>query len=198
MAYPSTLNMTVRRPVMDEFIDDAQLLRIGDRNAWDALYSSTSRRTYRVLYYITRAKQTVLEEMNQDVWLSAIQSIERFDSTCGTAVDWVLGIARHKALTFLRRHYASRVVCIGGSGDLPESTIHQDDPMLVSENALLVRASLESLPENWQYVLRQKYQSGLSVREIADSMETTPKAVESTLSRARHRLRKLLCELTEE
>ena len=104
-----------------------------------------------MLYYITSAKQTVLEEMNQDVWLSAIQSIDRFDATRGTAVDWVLGIARHKGLTFLRRHYASRVVCVGGSGDLPELMIHEDDPLLVSERAAFVRASLESLPENWQY-----------------------------------------------
>lgn len=181
----------------DEFID-VQLLRIGDRSAWDALYLSSSRRTYRVLYHLTNAKQAVLEEMNQDVWLSAIQSIERFDATRGTAVEWVLGIARHKGLTFLRRHYASRVVSVGGSGDLPESIVHNEDPLLLSERSSLIRASLESLPENWQYVLRQKYQSGLSVREIADLMDATPKAIESTLSRARQRLRELLRETTEE
>lgn len=181
----------------DEFID-VQLLRIGDHNAWDALYSSTGRRTYRVLFHLTNAKQTVLEEMNQDVWLSAIQSIDRFDATRGTAVDWVLGIARHKGLTFLRRQYASRVVCVGGSGDLPESIVREHDHLLVSERAAMVRASLESLPENWQYVLRQKYQAGLSVREIADLIDATPKAIESTLSRARQRLRDLLRELTKE
>lgn len=181
----------------DEFID-VQLLRIGDHNAWDALYSSTGRRTYRVLYYLTNAKQAALEEMNQDVWLSAIQSIDRFDATRGTAADWVLGIARHKGLTFLRRHYARRLVCVGGSGDLPESIVCEDDQLLVSERAALVRASLESLPENWQYVLRQKYQAGLSVREIAESMGATPKAIESTLSRARQRLRELLRESTED
>ncbi len=177
----------------DEFID-VQLLRIGERSAWDALYCSSGRRTYRVLSLLTGAKQPVLEELNQDVWLSAIQSIDRFDATRGTAVDWVLGIARHKGLTYLRKHYSRRVVCVGDSGNLPESLVHEQDQLLVAERAAMVRASLESLPENWQYVLRQKYQAGLSVREIADLMDATPKAIESTLSRARQRLR----ELTEE
>lgn len=181
----------------DEFID-VQLLRIGDHDAWDALYSATCRRTYRVLSHLTNAKQNVLEELNQDVWMSAIQSVERFDASRGTAVEWVLGIARHKGLTFLRKHYSSRVVCVGGSSELPESKVHDEDQLLAAERASLLRASLESLPENWQYVLRQKYQFGASVREIAEMMDATPKSIESTLSRARHRLRDLVRELIEE
>ncbi|MEW4530182.1 sigma-70 family RNA polymerase sigma factor [Maioricimonas sp. JC845] len=181
---------------MTDEVVDVQLLRMGDRDAWDALYAATCRRTYRVLYHLTAAKQSVLEELNQDVWLSAIQSIDRFDATRGTAADWILGIARHKGLTFLRRQYASRVVCVGGSGDLPEPTATVDDDHDAVERAALLRAAIESLPENWQYVLRQKYQSGRSVREIADLMDATPKSVESILSRARQRLRDLLREPT--
>ena len=181
----------------DDFID-IQLLSIGDHRAWDALYSSACRRSYRVLYHLTAAKQSVLEELNQEVWLSAIQSIDRFDATRGTAVDWVLGIARNKGLTYLRKQYAIRVVCIGGNGDLPELSVIDDDQLLAAERSALLRASLESLPENWQYVLRQKYQSGLSVQEIADLMESTSKAIESTLSRARQRLRDLMRESDSE
>ena len=176
---------------------DVQLLRIGDRDAWDALYSATCRRTYRVLYHLTTAKQNVLEELNQEVWLSAIQSIDRFDATRGTAADWVLGIARHKGLTFLRRQYTNRVVCVGGSNNLPESSVRDNDQLMADERTALLRASLESLPENWQYVLRQKYQSGLTVREIADLTESTQKAIESILSRARQRLRHLMRESME-
>jgi RNA polymerase sigma-70 factor (ECF subfamily) len=69
---------------------------------------------------------------------------------------------------------------------------------VAAERAALLRASLESLPENWQYALRQKYQAELSVREIADLMESTPKAIESILSRARQRLRDLMHESTSE
>ena len=134
----------------------------------------------------------MLEELNQDVWLSAIESIGHFDATRGTAVDWVLGIARHKGLAFLRKQYANRVTCVGGSADLPIQGLIPEDQLVVAERGRLLRAAIDSLPENWQFVLKQKYQFSLSVREIADLLESTPKAVESTLSRARARLRELM------
>lgn len=151
-----------------------------------------------MLFHLTAAKQSVLEELNQEVWLSAIKSIDQFDASKGTAVDWVLGIARNKGLTFLRRLYASRVVCVGGSNELPESIVTNEDQILITERAALLRASLEALPENWQSVLQNKYHLGLSVREIAELMRTSPKAIESILSRARQRLRDLMRASTEE
>ncbi|QEG43816.1 RNA polymerase sigma factor [Roseimaritima ulvae] len=181
----------------DELID-VQRLRVGDHQAWDALYSSACRRTYRVLYHLTGAKQSVLEELNQDVWLSALQSIERLDATRGTAVDWVLGIARHKGLTYLRKHYANRVVFVGAGGDMPDLSFADDGPSPAHERAMWLRAAIESLPEHWQYVLRQKYHVGLTVQQIADQMDRTPKAIESTLSRARARLRELVSEWKDE
>lgn len=85
-----------------------------------------------------------------------------------------------------------------GVDDLTESSVVEDDQLVAAERASLLRATLESLPENWQYVLRQKYQFRLSVREIADLVDSTPKAIESTLSRARQRLRDLMRETNSE
>ena len=150
-----------------------------------------------MLYYVTTAKQSVLEELNQDVWMTAIESIGRFDISRGTVVDWILGIARHKGLTFLRRHYTNRVVYAGSSDELPEIGADDDDHLVAAERVALIRASLESLPANWQYALRQKYQLGVSVRDIAQRMDSTPKAIESILSRARHRLREIIRESSE-
>jgi DNA-directed RNA polymerase specialized sigma24 family protein len=36
--------------------------------------------------------------VNQEVWLLAIENIDKFDSTRGAFRDWLLGIARHRAL----------------------------------------------------------------------------------------------------
>ncbi len=183
--------MTAKSLAMEE-IFDTQHLRAGDRHVWDRLYTSTCRRTYHILSHLTNAQQQVLEELNQEVWLSAIQAIRNFDATQGTAVDWVLGIARHKGLDFLRKHYKNRVTCVGGSGDLPMPSVIPEDQLLIAERERLLRAAIESLPEKWQFVLKQKYHLSLSICEIANLLESTPKAVESTLSRARARLRELL------
>ena len=179
-------------------LHDEQLLRGRDTDAWDTLYRSTCRRTYRVLHHVTGATQTELEELNQDVWLSAIQSIERFDATRGTAQDWVLGIARFKGLTWLRKQYNNRFVFVSGSFEMTEHWATPESTIEFADRAALLRATIESLPENWQYLLRQKYEAGLTVNEIAELTGATPKAVESTLSRARQRLRDLFRETLDQ
>lgn len=173
---------------------DSNRLRDRDSDAWDALYLATCQRTYRVLSSVTGATPTVLDDLNQDVWLSAIESIEGFDATRGTASDWVLGIARYKGLSYLRKIYASRIVYVGQISDLSEHAAARDIETDDAERAALLRGSIESLPENWQLVLRQKYEKGLSVKDIAELVGATPKAIESTLSRARQRLRELFHE----
>jgi RNA polymerase sigma-70 factor, ECF subfamily len=169
---------------------DPHLLRERDSETWDALYMSTCRRTYRVLSHVTGASRLVLDDLNQDVWLSALESIEGFDATRGTAQDWILGIARFKGLNYLRKKYSSRLAYVGDC-----SALHEQPEVSASaeaaECAAVLRGSIESLPENWQFVLKQKYHAGMSVKEIAELAETTPKAIESTLSRARQRLREL-------
>lgn len=172
-----------------EFID-TQLLCQRHPETWDLLYTSTCRRTYRVLAHVTGAVPSVLEELNQDVWLSAIECIEGFDATRGTAQDWVLGIARLKGLHYLRKKYQQRLAYVGSYADLIDPS---DDlaALETAERAALLRGAIESLPESWQLVLRQKYGDGLTVKQIAALCETTPKAIESTLSRARQRLREL-------
>ena len=57
------------------------------------------------------------------------------------------------------------------------------------ELARMVRVALDHLPIHYGNVLDLKYIRGLSVREIAERLETTNKAVESTLTRARQAFR---------
>jgi len=66
------------------------------------------------------------------------------------------------------------------------------DPRYEPENEMaeensrqLILALLDHLPSNYGRVLEAKYIEGLTMREIASQLNTTPKAVESILSRAR-------------
>jgi RNA polymerase sigma-70 factor (ECF subfamily) len=175
---------------------DLEPLRQRDSQAWDHLYQSCAARTYRVLYHITKAERSVLEELNQAVWLAAIESVSGIDGTRGTPQDWVLGIARFHALSYLRRKYRNRVVAVGCGSGWPAAEVDRETEAR-TERLGLIRASIESLPEHWQYVLSQKYEHGRSVKEIADLSHCTVKAIESILSRSRQRLRELTREQTE-
>lgn len=182
---------------MDSELTNTILLSRRDSRAWDALYMLSSKSTYRVLYLVTGESATVLEELNQEVWLSAIESIERFDESRGSAHDWILGIARFKGLSFLRKKYATRLAFVGAFDQLMSISSTDETNAERNELVALVRATIESLPESWQFVLRQKYELDLSVKDIAQLAGISAKAVESTLSRARQRLRELLKETLE-
>lgn len=52
-----------------------------------------------------------------------------------------------------------------------------------------VQITLDYLPDRYGDVLEWKYLQGLSVNEIAERLASTPKAVESLLTRARHAFR---------
>ena len=174
---------------------DAERLRTLCPQEWDTLYQLGSRRTYRVLYHVTKAESRVLEELDQSVWLAAMEGIETYDVRRGTPLDWVLGIARYKGLSYLRQKYRAKVVVMER---LPAVSLAQESltgSEWIGEKSRILRACIESLPERWQYVLRQKYEIGLSVKDIAELTGTSAKAVESTLSRARHRLRELVDDL---
>lgn len=57
------------------------------------------------------------------------------------------------------------------------------------ELARLIRVALDNLPIRYGNALEWKYLKGLSVRQIADRLELTPKATESLLARARKAFR---------
>ncbi len=170
---------------------DLDRLRQRDSLAWGQLYDLCAQRTYRVLYHVTKAEQNVLEELNQAVWLAAIETIDRMDGTRGTPQDWILGVARFQGLTYLRRKYRNRVVTVGSGASFPIFDEVTPDLERRTERLGLLRACIESLPENWQFILRQKYEQGMSVKEIAESSGSTVKSVESVLSRSRSRLREM-------
>lgn len=173
--------------------NQVEQLRRRDATAWDLLYAENVTRTYRALYHLTGAKAWIIEELNQDVWLSAIESIENFDGKKGSPEDWILGIARFKGLTYLRKYARERVTMVGVAvPSLVAESESIESEMETQERVGVLRACLACLPEHWQRTLRWKYSQGKSVKEIACLMGATPKSVESILSRARSRLRELV------
>jgi RNA polymerase sigma-70 factor (ECF subfamily) len=72
---------------------------------------------------------------------------------------------------------------LASGGDGPDAEI---DGRRLRER---VQITLDYLPDRYGDVLEWKYLQGLSVNEIAERLATTPKAIESTLSRARHAFR---------
>jgi RNA polymerase sigma factor (sigma-70 family) len=166
-----------------------------DRAAWGALYDAHLQEIYAFVSHLMVGDRSSCDDLNQEVWLQAISSIETYDPAKGELRDWLFGIARRRvALHFRRLSNASTSFAdVADWVEPPDGTLLLPQEVMEQvERMRLVQAAFTAIPQSHQHVLKQKYIDGRSVQEIADAMKMTGKAVESLLSRARERLRILL------
>jgi RNA polymerase sigma-70 factor, ECF subfamily len=172
--------------------DERRLLREmarRDRSAWAVMYDRHVSDVFGVVYHLLGGDRGAAEDVCQEVWLLAIDRFDGFDVSRGAFRNWLLGIARHRAL-----HHHRRIATLAANADTdgPSEALPPLDLLELRERADVVRAALLCLDSDHRRVLQDKYAEGLSVTEIADRTGRSAKAVESLLSRARSRLRELL------
>ncbi len=176
--------------------DERRLLKAlarRDRGAWSTLYDSHVKDVFGFVYHLVGGNRPVAEDLNQEVWLAALEGVDRFDPTLGRFRDWLMGIARHRVARYLRiRSHDSLESSTVFNGLLAIGELPPADLLENSERAEITRAALLLLNHEYRDVLLKKYVDGSSVLEIASATGRSPKAVESLLSRARQRLRELL------
>ena len=172
--------------------DERRLLREmarRDRSAWAVMYERHVGDVFGVVYHLLGGDRGAAEDVCQEVWLRAIDGFDGFDVNRGAFRNWLLGIARHRAL---RHHRRIAIRAAEADRDQPSGALSALDSLELGERADVVRAALFCLDSDHRRVLQDKYADGLSVLEIAKRTGRSAKAVESLLSRARARLRELL------
>src|SRR5687768_4248927 len=75
----------------------------GDRNSLAVLYGQTSSRLLGVVVRMLRRRE-LAEEVLHDVYLRVWDRARFFDPARGSAMGWLVAIARNAALDHLRRH----------------------------------------------------------------------------------------------
>jgi RNA polymerase sigma-70 factor (ECF subfamily) len=92
------------KPSADPDLLQAWIFRVVDRDqeALSALYGQLIGRVYGLALRITRS-QTLAEEIAQDTFWQVWRQAPRFDPARGTALSWIMTLARSRALDALRR-----------------------------------------------------------------------------------------------
>ena len=175
--------------------DDVAAMRRLDQRAWGDAYDKYVTSTYAFIAHLVAGDRTLAEELHQEAWLTAMSAIDQFAPDRGEFRGWLFGIAKRRVAMHFRK----------ASGRSEKQLYEETDEASAAWNALLpddvieeveradaVRAALAELDESARDVLVNKYVDSMSVAEIADRVGKSPKAVESMLTRARSRLRRLL------
>lgn len=165
----------------DENLDQhtAQQILAGDKRAFKRFYRNHKDR---LLSYVTaRVKSSQdAEEIVQDSFLGFLDSLPVFNHR-SSLYTFLVSIARHEIADYYRRLYAKKALKYVPFVD----QIYTEPLYNPHETRELFDQALKKLKTEDRNLVLWKYEDHLSVKEIAAKLDTTVKAAESKLFRAR-------------
>ena len=173
--------------------DEALLVQIagGDRLAMRNLYLRHERRVFRFVQRMLGDRwvaEEVLSEVFFDVWKNA----EQFQGRSSVST-WLLGIARHKALTAAAAKCRPFESLDGAAAiNVADPTADQDAAMLEYERSVILRRCLEALSSDHREMIDLVYYQEMTIRQIADLLAIPENTVKTRMFYARKRLAALV------
>jgi RNA polymerase sigma-70 factor, ECF subfamily len=176
----------------------------GDANAWRLLYNGSFEKVAAYIRWRVSGIPDLIDDVLQETWLTAIKKLSSFDITHsslaepklpdgkeGKFTQWVCGIASHVIQHQLRSRtrYRKRVVELKDEKQLVSPGNQSQIQSEYAEKTERVAFAMAALSEKYEYILRCKYFEKKTVEQIAQDQNTTHKAIESLLARARQAFR---------
>ena len=131
------------------------------------------------------------EEIVQETFINCLRHLPLFRGG-SSIMTWMVSIARHEVADYYRKKYAKKANKTLPLGELLlQAPIHN-----AHETSDKVRLVLCQMSSQYQELLQLKYVDRKQVRQIAQELGRTVKAVESDLFRARNEFRYLWLEIS--
>lgn len=168
-------------------------LRARDAAALGELYDRYGGVVYSIILRIARDTATA-EDLTQEVFLRVWNRIPSFDIERGSLSTWLLTIARHSAIDFLRSRGGKQFrlnVSLDGL-ERPLAGGNAEIELQSANDARKVRAAMERLEPKHRQLLELAYFDGLSQSEMAEKLELPLGTVKTWVRSALRQLRENL------
>jgi RNA polymerase sigma-70 factor (ECF subfamily) len=156
---------------------------------WLRIYRETVHPLYRYMAKRTAGNRELTEDIVQESYLRALDRWS-LKAVPDTPLAWLKRVARNILIDYLRQ---KRWVAKAGPDLGPDSSPRASGDEFESLELYL---AITSLGRKKARVLEAFYYDGMSIREIADLMAVSERAVEGLLRRARQSLKILLPDST--
>lgn len=132
--------------------------------------------------------RAAVDDLTQEVALAALQGFSEFDAT-RSFTAWTTGIAQHKAVDWLRRNGARKLVITDEEALATLTAVGAELDRELSERELALHGCVEVLAGRGRDVVRLHYAEGLPLADIAERLGLSLANVKVTLYRIREALR---------
>lgn len=175
------------------------LVQKGERQAFEELVERHKQKAYRIAFGFARDREEA-KDLSQEAFLKAFTHIGRFDGRSGF-YTWFYRILVNVCLDYRRRakrtsaeEFNETVEGQVEPSPLISNPVSPDQQAIAGQLSRRVGAALEMLPAKQRTAFILKNHQGLSIREIAETMETAEGTVKVHLHRAVTALRQSLAE----
>ena len=163
---------------------------LGDRAAFDALYSATSAKLFGVLLRVLKDRAEA-EDAMQEVYVKIWQKAGRFRSGGGSAMSWLIAVARNQGIDRLRQRKPINedidvAETVAEPGPTPETAA-----LAASEAARLSRC-LGELEDQKAQAVQAAYMEGYSYQELATRYAVALNTMRTWLRRSLQKLKACL------
>ena len=180
----------------EELVASAQK---GDRRAFEELVERHKQKAYRIAFDFARDREEA-KDLSQEAFLKAFTHISRFDGR-SEFYTWFYRILVNVCLDYRRRakralaeEYNETVERQVEPSHVPANPVAPDQHAIAGQLSRKIGAALDTLPAKQRMAFILKNHQGLSIREIAETMETAEGTVKVHLHRAVTALRQSLAE----
>jgi RNA polymerase sigma-70 factor, ECF subfamily len=182
----------VRRGSSGKDTSDAVLVGLiarGDKDAMQLLYARHNVRVFRFLMRFL-GREATAKDLVSEVFFEAWRHADRFEAR-SQVLTWLLAIARHKALSALRRRSAEEVdddglEFIEDPCDDPEATMQK------TERSALIADCLKQLSPAHREIIDLVYYHERSIDDAAEIIGLPQNTVKTRMFYARKRMAELL------
>jgi len=165
-------------------------LRRKEEQALAQVYDRYGRSVYALVLRIT-GDAGAAEEISLDAFWQLWQQADRFDEAQGSLQNWLLTIARSRAIDRVRARLARKRLRAEDPTEVREVRRPEEDAELV-ERRRLVRDAMATLSPDQRSAVALAYYEGLSHSQIAERLEEPLGTVKTRIRQAMGTLRRRL------
>jgi RNA polymerase sigma factor (sigma-70 family) len=177
-----------RRAELNRWLEQAAR---GDQSAFARLYRTAAPRIFGVIVRMVRDKGEA-EDLLQDVFTTAWRSADRFDAARGSAMTWLVTLARNRTIDRMRQHHELPL-----GDDEPWLDIPDDDPTPAAraeanEERTRLERCLQQLDALHRGVVREAFYTGAAYNDLAERRSVPLGTMKSWIRRSLMQLKACL------